>query len=87
MTSVSYMSMRVSLPQISSLPPITALASAAGERDEKRAKKVQLARVVIQDLHEYSKIAILRYLKTHLKVGVGTPKLDSNDLYHIGGSP
>jgi len=66
---------------------ITALASAAGERDEKRAKKVQLARVVIQDLHEYSKIAILRYLKTHLKVGVGTPKLDSNDLYHIGGSP
>ena len=66
---------------------ITALASAAGERDEKRAKKVQLARVVIQDLHEYSKIAILRYLKTHLKVGVGTPKLYSNDLYHIGGSP
>ena len=55
--------------------------SERSERSEqKKKKKVQLARVVIQDLHEYSKIAILRYLKTHLKVGVGTPKLYSNDL-------
>ena len=63
---------------------ITALASAAGvcvrrRKNFKKEKKIA-CQVVIQDIYDYAKIAILRCLKTHLNVGVASQKLAGSKL-------
>ena len=59
------------------------VASAASEASKKNQKKISACHVVIQDLHEYSKIAILRSLKRDLIVAVHRPKLPDTELTHI----
>ena len=59
------------------------VASEASEASKKNQKKISACHVEIQDLHEYSKIAILRSLKRDLIVAVHRPKLPDTELTHI----
>ena len=52
--------------------------------NEKVVKR--LASVVILNIYDYAKIAIFRYLKTHLNIDVDPPKLVPNILSWIGWS-